>query len=165
MKDLAIRDPLFEDLFDFRRDFDKIFNRMLTVKPWSKEEVTPWTLKNFIPAVESFVDKDAKKYFCRVYLPAIDPKEVSILVEGNLLKITGERKFNRPAKELELFHEEFVYGKFERALELPESVLIDKMTAQFLDGVLEITAPVAAAVLPKKVEIKTVPTLVSKVAA
>ena len=165
MKTLAVGDPLFEDLFDFRRDFDKIFNRILTVKPWSKEQLAPWALGNFVPSVESYVDKDAKKYFCRVYLPGIDPKDVSILIEGNLLKIIGERKFNRTAKELELFHEEFIYGKFERALDLPEGVLIDKMAAEFVNGVLEVTAPLAAAALPKKVEIRTVPTLVNKVAA
>lgn len=165
MKDMAIRDPFFDELFDIRRDFDKIFNRFLTVKPWSKEEIAPWTFGNFVPAIESFVDKDTKKYFCRVYLPGIDPKEVSIHVEGNLLKITGQRKFNRTAKELELYHQEFVYGEFERALELPEGVLIDKMTAEFVNGVLEVSAPVAAAMLPKKVEIKAAPALVSKVAA
>lgn len=165
MKDLAVRDPFFDELFDFRRDFDKIFNRFLTVKPWSKAEIMPWALGNFVPAVESFVDKDTKKYFCRLYLPGIDPKEVSIFVEGNFLKITGERKLNRTMKELEIYHEEFVYGKFERALELPEGVLIDKMTAESVNGVLEITAPIAAAMLPKKVEIKAVPTLVNKAAA
>lgn len=37
MTGLTLRDPLFEDLSDFRREFEKIFNRMLTVKPWEKE--------------------------------------------------------------------------------------------------------------------------------
>jgi len=34
MTNLVLRDPFFEDLFDFRREFEKIFNRMLTVKPF-----------------------------------------------------------------------------------------------------------------------------------
>jgi HSP20 family protein len=165
MRNLILRDTLFEDLFDVRREFDKIFNRILTAKPWGREEVAPWTSGNFAPAVESYVDKEGKKYFCRVYLPGIEPKEVSIHVQGNLLSINGERRFTRTSKELELLHEEFVYGTFERTLELPEGVTTEKMYAEFVNGVLEITAPVAAVALPRKVEIKTVPTIGKQIAA
>jgi HSP20 family protein len=157
MKNLVLRDPLFEDLFDVRREFDKIFNRILAVKPWRQEEVAPWTFGNFAPAVEAYVDKEAKKYICRVSLPGIEPKEVQIHVRGKLLTITGERKYTRTTKEAEVLHEEFTYGKFERALELPEGVNEEKVSAEFVNGVLEITAPVAAAALPRKIEIKTIP--------
>jgi HSP20 family protein len=157
MTNLVLRDPLFEDLFDFRRDFDKIFNRMLTVKPWGKEEVAPWMLENFTPAIETFVNKEEKKYFCRVALPGIEPKEVQIHVQGNLLTIEGERKLEKETKEVNYLHKEFVYGKFERVLELPEGVVGEKLNAEFVNGVLEITAPVAAVALPRKIEVKTVP--------
>lgn len=157
MKELIFRDPLFEDLFDFRREFDKIFNRMLTLKPWGKEEAAPWPLLNFVPPVEAYVDKETKKYICKVSLPGIELKDVQIHVQGNLLTIAGERKYTRTAKETEALHEEFAYGKFERILELPEGVNAEKLYAEFVNGVLEITAPVSAAALPRKIEIKTVP--------
>jgi len=157
MTNLIVRDNLFEDLFDVRREFDKIFNRMLTVKPWGKQEVAELGEFDFTPAIETHLDKEAKKYICRVSLPGIDPKEVNVSVEGNLLTITGERKVEKKTKEAEYFHEEFAYGKFERTLELPEGVNNEKFTAEFVNGVLEITAPVAAVALPKKIEIKTVP--------
>ena len=111
MTSMTLRDPLFEDLFDFRRDFDKIFNRILTVKPWSKEEVAPWQSFNFVPPVEVYVDKEAKKYVCKVSLPGIEPKEVQTYVQGNMLTIAGERKYTRESKEHEALHEEFAYGK------------------------------------------------------
>lgn len=157
MTNLILRDNLFEDLFDVRREFDKIFNRMLTAKPSAKGEVAPWAELNFVPAVETYVDKDAKKYFCKVSLPGINPKEVQISLQGNLLTITGERKLEKETKEADYFHKEFAYGKFERTLELPEGVNAEKINAEFVNGVLEITAPVAAVALPKKIEIKTVP--------
>ena len=157
MKNLVLRDPHFEELFDVRREFDKIFNRMMTVRPWRQEEVAPWMIGNFAPAVEAYVDKEAKKYICRVSLPGIEPKEVQIHVQGKLLTITGERKYTRTTKEAEVLHEEFTYGKFERVLELPEGVNEEKVTAEFMNGVLEIMAPVAAAALPRKIEIKTIP--------
>lgn len=163
MTNLVLRDPFFEDLFDFRREFDKIFNRMLTEKPWDKE-IAPRKLFNFVPAVEAYVDKETKKYVCKVSLPGIEPKEVQIHVQGNLLTITGERKYTRETKENELLHEEFAYGKFERVLELPEGVNTERILAEFVNGVLEITAPVAAVALPRKIEIRTTP-LVKQIAA
>jgi len=156
MTNLLLREPFFEDLFDFRREFDKIFNRMLSVKPYEKE-LAPWKPFNFVPAVEAYVDKETKKYVCKVSLPGIEPKEVQIHVQGNLLTITGERKYAQETKEREALHEEFAYGKFERTLELPEGVNTEKMNAEFMNGVLEITAPVAALALPRKIEIKTTP--------
>lgn len=165
MTNLIVRDNLFEDLFDVRREFDKIFNRMLTVKPWGKEEVARLTEFNFLPAVETYVDKEAKKYVCKVSLPGIDPKHVQINVQGNMLTITGERKEEARTKEAEYYHEEFSYGEFERTLELPEGVNTEKINAEFVNGVLEITAPVAAVALPRKIEIKTTVPLTKQMAA
>ena len=164
MTGVTLRDPLFVDLFDFRREFDKIFNRMVTARPWEKE-VAPWKPFNFLPAVEAYVDKDAKKYVCKVSLPGIQPKEVQIHVQANRLTITGERKYTRETKEHEALYEEFAYGKFERALELPEGVNADKMNAEFVNGVLEITAPVASATLPRKIEIKPAAPVAKPIAA
>jgi len=164
MTNLLLRDPFFEDLFDFRREFDKIFNRILTVKPFEKE-IASWKPLNFVPAVEAYVDKEAKKYVCKVSLPGIEPKEVQIHVQGNLLTIAGERKYTRETKEHETLHEEFAYGKFERVLELPEAVNMEKINAEFVNGVLEITAPVAAMALPRKIEIKTTPSYTKQIAA
>ena len=36
--------------------------------------------------------KKRKKYVCRVALPGIEPKDVQIHAQGNLLTIRGERK-------------------------------------------------------------------------
>jgi len=40
---------------------------------------------------------------------------------------------------------------------LPEGVDKEKVTAEYRNGSLEITAPIATASLPKKVEIKSLP--------
>ena len=164
MTNLVPRDPFFRDLFDFRRDFDQIFNRILLGKPVWQENYLPEKGFEFLPAIESYVDKDAKKYICRVSLPGIEPKDVEINTWGNMLRIKGERKLTRTAKEFDFYNEEIEYGKFERTLELPEGVLPEKLVAEYHNGVLEITAPVTVAALPRKVEIKTVP-LVKQVAA
>ena len=164
MTNLVPRDPFFKELFDFRRDFDLIFNRILLDKPIWTENFVPEKGFDFLPPMESYVDKDAKKFVCRVSLPGIEPKDVEINTLGNMLFIKGERKLTHTVKELDFFNEEIVYGKFERTLELPEGILPEKLFAEYHNGVLEITAPVTVAALPRKVEIKTVP-LMKHVAA
>ncbi len=164
MTNLVLRDPFFQDLFDFRRDFDQIFNRMLLDKPVWQENFVPEKGFDFLPAIEAYVDQDAKKYICRVSLPGIEPKDVEINTMGNMLTIKGERKLIHTTKEFDFFNQEFKYGKFERTLELPEGILPEKLVAEYRNGLLEITAPVTVAALPRKVEIKTVP-IVKQVAA
>lgn len=164
MRELNVYDNLFQDLFDFRRDFDQIFNRMLTVKPWTREEFGPLAATSFVPAIESYVDNETKKYFLHVSLPGVDPKDVQIHVQGNVLTIAGEKKFAHTIKEVDLFEKEIAYGKFERELTLPEGVNTEKLFAEYVNGVLEVTAPVSVAALPRKIEIRTVP-LAKQVAA
>jgi HSP20 family molecular chaperone IbpA len=154
---LIPRDSFFQDLFDFRRDFDQIFNRILIGKPLLQEQFVPGTTLDFFPAVESYLDKDGKKFICRVSLPGIEAKDVEIQTKNSLLTIKGERKAFRTSKEVDLMNEEIDYGSFERTLTLPEGVMAEKLTAEYQNGMLEITAPVAMAALPRKVEIKVVP--------
>jgi HSP20 family molecular chaperone IbpA len=157
MTSLIPRDTLFQDLFDFRRDFDQIFNRILLGKPYIQEPFVTGRTFEFLPEVESYVDKEGKKYVCKVALPGIEPKDVEIHAQGNVLTIKGERKVTRTSKEVNLLNEEIDYGMFERVLTLPEGVLADKLNAEYHHGVFEITAPIAVAALPRKIEIKTVP--------
>jgi HSP20 family protein len=157
MKSLLSREPYLPELFDLRREFDQVFNRMMLGQPvfsefWAAE--TPRV--GFVPPVEAYVDKAKNMYVCRVSLPAIDPKEIEINAKGNELTIHGERKFTRKTEERHVIHEEFRYGIFERTLALPEGVQTDKLAAEYKDGVLEVTAPVSLAALPKKVEIKAI---------
>ncbi len=165
MKNLYATEKFFDELFGFRREFDDNFNRILTTNPWG------WELPEFknafkmAPAAETYVDKNAKKYVCRLALPGIALQDVQVYVESNLLTIKGERKLTHRAKEAEMFEEEIGYGAFERIFTLPEGVNYEKLNAEHLNGVLEITAPVAAVALPRKIEIKTAVPLVKQIAA
>ena len=154
MRSLIPRDTFFQDLFDFRKDFDQIFNRFLSW-PSAQEESTLTT--GFSPAIESFIDKDGKKFHCQVMLPGVDPKDVNLQVQGNTLTISGERSESRETKEADYLRREITYGSFQRSITLPEGVDTDKLNAEYRNGILEITAPIAAAALPRKVEIKALP--------
>jgi HSP20 family protein len=158
-------DKWFEDLFGLHRGFNEMFNRALAARPWGRELPEFKNAFTFAPAVEAYVDKEGKKYVCRVTLPGVEPKDLQIQAQGNLLTIRGERKVTHRAKEAELFEEEIAYGVFERTLTLPEGVNSEKLTAEYVNGVLEIAAPVAATALPRKIEVKTAVPMTKQIAA
>jgi HSP20 family protein len=143
----------YRDLFDFRRNFDEIFNRMLGVTPAPETKLLG---EVFTPPIEAWTDPEAKKFYLRVAVPGIDPKDVKVEVQGDMLTISGERKKVETKKEVNYTHREITYGAFERAMTLPEGVEADKLVAEFTNGVLEINAPLAAAALPRRIEIKPI---------
>jgi HSP20 family protein len=154
MRNIVRHNPLFREMTDFRREFDQMFNRFFD---WRGPQEEQLLTEGFVPAIESSIDKDGKKFHCKVMLPGVDPKDVNIQVLGNTLTISGERSSTRETKESDYIHREVSYGSFQRAMELPEGVDKDKLNAEYRNGVLEITAPISAAALPRKIEVKSLP--------
>jgi HSP20 family protein len=154
MSNLVPREHFMHDLFDFRRDFEQMFNRFLSWPSTQEEQSLNF---GFAPPVESFIDKDGKKFHCQILLPGVDPKDVDIQVLGNTLMISGERTNYRETNNRDFLQREIAYGSFQRSIALPQGVDVDKLSADYRNGMLEITAPVSAAALPKKIEIKAPP--------
>jgi HSP20 family protein len=165
MKNLYRPENWFEDLFGFRREFDDMFNRIVSRRPWAAELPEFKRTFSMTPAVEAYLDKEGKKYVCRVTLPGVEPKDLEVHAQGNLLTIRAERKLSHTKKEVEFMEEEISYGVFERTLPLPEGVIVEKLTAEFVNGVLEITAPLAVAALPRKIEVKPSVPFIKQIAA
>jgi HSP20 family protein len=155
MANLAGRDTFFNDLFDFRRDLNGIFSRLVTGGPPASERALRMIAA--VPPVEAWIDKDEKKYHLSIALAGVDPKDIQLHVQGNNLTVSGEQKASEEKKDVNYQHQEFSYGRFERTITLPEGVDTEKLTAEFKNGVLEITAPLSANALPRKIEIKTLP--------
>ncbi len=155
MTKLALRENVFEDLMDFRHGFEQLFNRFLTGWPAIREaEFTPFALT---PPIEAWVDREAKKYHLRMALPGVDQNKVDVNVQGNTLSITAERKASREAKDMDYLYRELSYGTFQRTVTLPEGVETEKLNAEYNNGLLEITMSIAAASLPRRIEIKGLP--------
>ena len=95
MRALVPRSLRPRDLFDFRRDFDEVFNRFLN---WRSSQEEQNFTEGFVPAIETSIDKDGKKFLCQVVLPGVDPKDVNIHVQGNTLSISGERFSSRTGR-------------------------------------------------------------------
>ena len=77
----------------------------------------------------------------RAELPGVNDGDIDVSVDGDVLIIRGEKKFEKK-DEAENFHfVESAYGTFQRALRLPGHVATDKVRAEFNDGVLTVTLP------------------------
>jgi len=153
MANLAKRQHMFNELFDLRSSFDHLINRFLN-KSTSTEEPTAHLIFS-VPPIEAWVDNEKKEYHLSIAVPGIDPKEVQLNLHGNNLTVTGEHKSSEEKKEADYLQQEFSYDRFARTIVLPEGVEADKLTAEYKNGVLEVTAPLSESALPKKIEIKT----------
>lgn len=76
-------------------------------------------------------------------LPGVDEKDVEVTLDGDLLTIRGEKKFERErGGEKDRYHlVERAYGSFHRSLQLPYPVNSEDVVAEFHNGVLTLTLP------------------------
>jgi HSP20 family protein len=87
-------------------------------------------------------------------LPGLKAEDVDISITGETLTIKGEFK-EKEEKKAKAYHlHEQRYGSFERTLNLPSKVEVDKAKADFENGILSITLPKAESVKPKTITVK-----------
>lgn len=147
---LTLRQTPADELFDFRRDFDSIFNRLLVGRPGVQER-----FRSSTPPIQAWVDTDQKMYHLRVALPGVDSDKVQISAQGNMLTISGEQEGTKEEEQADYLQREFSFERFERSVTLPEGVEVGKLNAEYKNGIVEITAPLSETALPRRIEIKS----------
>ena len=94
---------------------------------------------SFVPRVD-IIEED-KAFEVHVAVPGMNKDDFKIDLNDNYLTISGERKFNREKKEENFYSVETNYGTFSRSFTLPENVDADKISAKYVNGILEVTIP------------------------
>jgi HSP20 family protein len=146
-------DRLFED-FGFPRTTFGIapfLGAELGDDPWRDESAlgTAWT-----PQVETFRRGD--KLVVRADLPGLRKEDVNVEVDAGTVMISGERREEHEEDREGYYRSERSYGRFFRAIPLPEGVNAEQCEASFKDGVLEVTlhAPKEAERKSKRIQIR-----------
>lgn len=85
-------------------------------------------------------------------LPGVDPDQIELTVEKNVLTVGAERRWERQEDD-EPVAAERPQGHFTRQLFLGETLDADHIEASYDNGVLTPTIPVAEAAKPRRVEI------------
>lgn len=107
--------------------------------------------RDWSPAVDIRENEDA--FLVHAELPGLSKDDVEITLENNILKLSGERRFEKDVEEKEYHRVERAYGTFTRAFSLPSRVDSTGVTASFADGVLTITVPKVEEAKPRKISI------------
>lgn len=102
--------------------------------PWHQSSTYA---QSWAPAIETFRRGD--RLVIRADLPGLSKNDVKVEVEGSLLSISGERHNEREENREDYYRSERAYGRFYRAIPLPDGIQADDCNASFRDGVLEVT--------------------------
>jgi HSP20 family protein len=74
-------------------------------------------------------------------LPGVTEQDIDVSLDGDVLTIRGEKKFERQDDKENFHFMERSYGSFQRALRLPYPVDPEQVRASFENGVLTVTVP------------------------
>jgi HSP20 family protein len=94
---------------------------------------------SFVPRVD--IMEDEKAFEIHVAVPGMNKDDFKIDLNDNYLTVSGERKFTREKKENNYYSMETQYGTFSRTFTLPDMVDAQKISAKYVNGILEITVP------------------------
>lgn len=93
-------------------------------------------------------------FLLRADLPGLTESDVNIEIRDNTLTISGERRAEHEQRERGWYRVERQFGKFSRALTLPEGVNADAVEASFDHGVLEVRIPKPEERKPRRIAIR-----------
>ena len=86
-------------------------------------------------------------------LPDVNPQDLDIRVENNILTIRGERKFENKVNEENYLRVERAYGSFSRSFSLANSVKSEEIKADYQNGVLTLSIPKREEAKPKQIKV------------
>lgn len=89
-----------------------------------------------------------------IELPGVAKEDVNVNVNDNVLTISAERKQPELKENEQWIRNEISYGKFERSIDLPYSVDVEKVTATHENGILRIVLPKHENAKPKQISIR-----------
>ena len=117
------------------KEMERLLNRLLE----GKLEEASSAGAAWAPSMDVSETKDS--LIVKVEVPGMDPKDIQISLQENLLTIKGEKQQEQEEKEEHYHRVERTYGMFVRSVRLPVTVDGSKVAASFKNGLLTITLP------------------------
>ncbi len=105
-----------------------------------------------VPAMD--VTERENEYLIRMDMPGVNREDIDITLAEGVLTICGEVRRQHEEKSGDrVIREERCYGKLSRSVRLGSHIDEKKVSANYKDGVLELTLPKAEEVKPKKISV------------
>jgi HSP20 family protein len=125
--------------FDPFRDLDRLTNELLG----APRVPQPMPMECY---------RSGDTFYLHFDLPGIDPDSLDVTAENNTLTVRAERKNVAPEGAAYVVSERPA-GAYARQLVLGEGLDLDAIRADYHDGVLTLTVPVAEQAKPRRIEI------------
>jgi HSP20 family protein len=135
---------LFDDLSRLQRELDEAFGRWPAAAELRSPGWGGWPPIN-IGATPERVD-------IYLFAPGLDPGELDISIQQNLLTIAGQRSAE-VSEEMRPYRTERFSGEFRRAVTLPDDVDPERVDASYRDGVLHVSVQRLAAAQPRRITV------------
>ncbi len=143
---LIRRNPFFALENEFNRLFDTNAENNFGWKP----EVDIWETEGEVIA--------------EAECAGLAPEDLNVSVQDGVLTITGEKRSGSDANKNNYHLIERSYGRFSRSFTLPRSVDVEKINAEYKNGVIRLTMAKREETKARKIEIQaeTVPKAIGK---
>lgn len=99
------------------------------------------------------VSEDADNIYVQALAPGIDPKSIDATLQNNSLTLAGEKLPPQNIKPEAFHRNERAAGKFVRSIQLPVEVDINRIQANYQDGLLTITLPKSEVAKPRRISV------------
>jgi len=139
----------FRDLLSLQERMNRLFEE--SARGASRGHEEDWVMGAWAPAVDIY--EKGTDVVLKAELPGLDPKDVDIRIENNVLTLKGERKTDNEVKRESYHRVERSYGTFTRSFTLPSTVDTTNVKADYKDGVLRITLPKREEAKPKQIQV------------
>ena len=140
----------------FREDLDQLFVGFAPVSLQGGESRTAATTLGpgmlWVPAIE-VLERDGQ-LVVRGDFPGMEKDQIDVAIDDGRLVISGERRQQEEERRGNVYRAERAYGRFCRAIPLPEGADPAQAKATFQNGMLEVTMPLPARPAAHKVEIR-----------
>ncbi|WP_366180261.1 Hsp20/alpha crystallin family protein [Actinomyces timonensis] len=97
--------------------------------------------------------REGDTFYAEIDLPGVDPASVDVDVDDRTLTVRAERKPTTGEGERSWLTRERPTGTFARQLTLGSRVALDRIEAEYSDGVLRLTIPMAEDAKPRKISV------------
>jgi HSP20 family protein len=122
--------------FPVQEEVRRLFQELI-YQPWGRQDVSqPGRWQPHVDICET-----AEAIIIEVELPGVRREDVRIEVEGDSVRITGERRIATQRQGRNYYHLEQSFGRFARQLRLPYMVDREAIRAEFDAGILTLTLP------------------------
>lgn len=128
-----------------RTEWEDVFNRFFS------EPGQAWAGGYNVPT-DVFHTEDS--LIIRMDLPGVNPDDVEVTVQENVLLINGSRRFSWDADKVRFVRRGTFYGDFTQRVALGKGLNVESINASYDNGVLELRIPYMEEVQPKKIAIE-----------